>query len=62
MLADLFESPLRIQELHNGPAGPSPEGFANELCRVGYAEITARRHIGRHSALAASSVPAVPRL
>lgn len=45
MLTEFFESPLRIQELRNGPDGRLLEGFAQELCQAGYAEITARRHI-----------------
>ena len=45
MLAEFFESPLRIQELRDGPDGRVLEGFAQELCQAGYAEITARRHI-----------------
>ena len=45
MLTELFESPLRIQELRDGPDGRLLEGFAQELCQEGYAEITARRHI-----------------
>jgi len=31
--------------LRGGPDGHVVEGFAQELCRAGYAEITARRHI-----------------
>jgi hypothetical protein len=45
MLTEFFESPLRIQELRDGPDGRLLEGFAQELCQAGYAEITARRHI-----------------
>ena len=45
MLANFFESPVRIRELCGGPFGPSLEGFAQQLCRAGYAKITARRHI-----------------
>jgi integrase/recombinase XerD len=45
MLAEFFDSPLRIQELRDGPDGHLLEGFAQELCQAGYAEITARRHI-----------------
>ena len=45
MLAEFFDSPLRIQELREGPEGRLLEGFAEELCLAGYAEITARRHI-----------------
>src|SRR3954447_20435215 len=45
MLADYIESPQRIQQLRGGPDGQVVEGFAQELCRAGYAEITARRHI-----------------
>ena len=45
MLEEFFESPFRIQELREGPDGRLLEGFAQELCKAGYAEITARRHI-----------------
>ena len=45
MLSRFFESPVRIHELGGGPAGAFFEGFAHELSRGGYAEITARRHI-----------------
>ena len=45
MLAEFFESPSRIEQLRGGPDGHVVEGFAQELCRAGYAEITARRHI-----------------
>ena len=45
MLEEFFESPCRIQELREGPDGRLLEGFAQELCKTGYAEITARRHI-----------------
>lgn len=45
MLAEFFESPLRMQQLRGGPDGHVLEGFAQELFQAGYAEITARRHI-----------------
>jgi integrase/recombinase XerD len=45
MLSEFFESSSRIQELRAGPDGRLLEGFAQELCQAGYAEITARRHI-----------------
>ena len=45
MFGEFFESAFRIQELRDGPDGRVLEGFAQELCQVGYAEITARRHI-----------------
>lgn len=45
MLANIFDSPLRIQTLRDGPGGPLLEGFAEELCQAGYAGITTRRHI-----------------
>ena len=45
MLSEFFESPTRIQELHGSPGGHLLEGFAQELCQAGYAQITARRHI-----------------
>jgi hypothetical protein len=31
MLEEFFDSPLRIQELRDGPAGHLLEGFAEEL-------------------------------
>src|ERR1039457_4862563 len=50
MLSEFFESPSRIQELHDGPDGHLLEGFAQQLCHAGYAEITAPRDIraGEH--------------
>jgi integrase/recombinase XerD len=45
MLTEFFESPQRIQELRDGPYGRLLEGFADQMCHAGYAEITARRHI-----------------
>lgn len=45
MLTKFFDSSLRIQELRGGPSGGLLEGFAQDLCKAGYAEITARRHI-----------------
>ena len=45
MLTEFFESPQRIQELRDGPNGCLFEGFADQMCQAGYAEITARRHI-----------------
>jgi site-specific recombinase XerD len=45
MLEQFFNSPLRIQELRDRPEGHLLEGFAQELCQGGYAEISARRHI-----------------
>src|SRR5664279_5934928 len=45
MLEEFFESPFRIQELRCGPDGRKLEGFAQELYKAGYAEISARRHI-----------------
>jgi len=45
MLEEFFESAFRIQELRDGASGRLIEGFAQELCQAGYAEITARRHI-----------------
>ena len=46
MFAEFFESAFRIQELRDGPDGRVLEGFAQELCQAGYAEmITARRRI-----------------
>lgn len=45
MLSEFFESPSRMKELRGGRDGHLLEGFAQELCQAGYAEITARRHI-----------------
>ncbi len=45
MLSEFFDSPLRVQELRDSPGGHLLEGFAQELFKSGYAEITARRHI-----------------
>jgi hypothetical protein len=45
MLADFFESSFRIHELSDSPDGRLLEGFAQDMSRVGYAAITARRHI-----------------
>jgi hypothetical protein len=45
MLSELFESAGRIHALRAGPAGAWLEGFAHALSHVGYAPITARRHL-----------------
>jgi site-specific recombinase XerD len=45
MFEQFFDRPSRIQSLRKGRSGPFLEGFAKELYQVGYAEITARRHI-----------------
>jgi len=45
MLAEYFESRLRIQEIRGGPAGHLLEGFAQALYEAGYAQLTARRHL-----------------
>jgi integrase/recombinase XerD len=45
MLAEYFESPSRIQEIRGCPAGHLLEGFAQALYEVGYAQLTARRHL-----------------
>ena len=45
MLTKLFKSHVRIQELLDSVAGPLLEGFAQELCEVGYAAKSAREHI-----------------
>src|SRR5437868_3417844 len=45
MLAEYFESPLRIQEIRGCPVGHLLEGFAQTLYEVGYAQLTARRHL-----------------
>jgi len=45
MIAQYFKSRARIQALQNGRSGPLIEGFAQAMWDVGYAKITARRHI-----------------
>ncbi len=45
MFERFFELPSRIKSLRDGLGSPSLEGFAEELSQVGYANITARRHI-----------------
>jgi site-specific recombinase XerD len=45
MFEKFFNCPLRVKALRDGPGGSLLEGFAEELCQEGYAEITARRHI-----------------
>jgi integrase/recombinase XerD len=45
MLAEYFESHSRIQTLLDCPAGHLVEGFAQELYKAGYAQLTARRHL-----------------
>ena len=45
MFSEFFESPTRIQELHDGPESHLLEGFVRKLRQAGYAQITARRHI-----------------
>lgn len=45
MLEDFFESRFRIQEIRSVPRGRLLERFAEELRQMGYAELTARRHI-----------------
>ena len=45
MLEQFFKDHVRIQAIREGPGGPLLEGFAEELCHEGYAEVTARRHI-----------------
>jgi integrase/recombinase XerD len=45
MLAEYFESPSRIQEIRGCPVGHLLEGFAQALYEVGYAQLTARRHL-----------------
>jgi integrase/recombinase XerD len=45
MLSKFFKSSLRLQELRCSPAGSSLEGFAHQLCQVGYATTTAQKHI-----------------
>ena len=59
MLTCYYTSPRVVERLRNGPAGTHIEGFAGELEKAGYAQLTARRHIrsgrgwkiGSHSAL-----------
>ena len=45
MFEKFFDCPLRVKALRDGPGGLLLEGFAEELCQAGYAEISARRHI-----------------
>lgn len=45
MFEKYFDYPSRIKTLRDGTGGPLLEGFAEELYRAGYAEITARKHI-----------------
>ena len=45
MFEKFFEGASRIQELRDSPGGFLLDGFAKELSQLGYAEITARRHI-----------------
>src|SRR5216683_3965414 len=45
MLSELFDSAARIHGLRAGPAGAELDAFAHGLSHVGYAEITARRHL-----------------
>ncbi len=45
MLSYIFDCPVRVQALRDGPCGSLLEGFAEELCQAGYANITARGHI-----------------
>jgi integrase/recombinase XerD len=45
MLAEYFQSPIRIEEIRGCPAGRMLEGFTRELHQAGYAQLTARRHL-----------------
>lgn len=45
MLTNIFDCPVRVKALRDGPGGSLLEGFAEELCQAGYAKITARGHI-----------------
>ena len=45
MLSKFFKCPIRLQELRGIPAGPSLEGFARQLCQIGYSTFTAKGHI-----------------
>jgi integrase/recombinase XerD len=45
MLSRFFQSPIRIRELRDGPAGTQFEGFAESLFQSGYAKVTAHYHI-----------------
>jgi hypothetical protein len=45
MLAEYFQSPIRIEEIRGCPAGRMLEEFARELHQAGYAQLTARRHL-----------------
>jgi site-specific recombinase XerD len=45
MLQQFLDGSSQVQSLRDSPGGPSLEGFAAELFQLGYAKITARRHI-----------------
>ena len=45
MLSELFNSPVRLQELRGSPAGPSLDGFARQLCQIGYSTFSAKGHV-----------------
>ena len=45
MLSEFFDSPSRIKELRDGPAGQLIESFARTLSEASYSKITARRHL-----------------
>ncbi len=45
MLIHYYQSENFVEQLRSGPAGLYIDGFADALWDVGYAEITARRHI-----------------
>lgn len=45
MLTCYYTSPQVVERLRNGPAGTHIEGFAEELEKAGYAQLTARRRI-----------------
>jgi hypothetical protein len=45
MLEHFFKS-QSMQAVREGPHGPLLEGFARELCQVGYNDVTVRRRFG----------------
>lgn len=45
MLAEYFESHLRIQEIRGCSEGHLLEGFNQELYQAGYAQLTTRKHL-----------------
>jgi integrase/recombinase XerD len=52
MLPEFFQCPRRVRDLRDGPAGSLVASFAEKLRQDGYAELTARRHLGSAEHLA----------